>query len=110
MQHIFTCRIGHDLGTQTNALSPRTILETAENVLSFNGCTTWEANGYWRGNYEQTTVIEIAGLTKAEAQALSDKLPELSEALGQTSIYGTITEANCAERFASEYTAQSMTA
>lgn len=104
MQHVFTCRIGHDKGNDKNALNAQTILETALNVLDFNGCTTWEAVGYWRGGYEQTTVIEVAGLTKAEAQAFSDKLPELSDALGQTSIYGTITEAECAERFASEYT------
>ena len=110
MKHVFTCRIGHDKGNQTNALNVQTILETASNVLDFDGCTTWEAVGFWRGGYEQTTVIEIAGLTKTEAQAFSDKLPELSNALGQTSIYGTIAEAECAERFASEYTEETKTA
>lgn len=109
MQHVFTCRIGHECATR-DELTKREILATAQNVLAFEACTTWEAEGFWNGQTETTTVIEIAGLDKAEAQALSDKLPELSEALGQTSIYGTITEAECAERFASEHDGQIKTA
>lgn len=109
MQHVFTCRIGHECATRDD-LTKGEVLATARNVLDFDGCTTWEANGYWKGGYEQTTVIEIAGLEEAEAKALMNRLPRLADALGQTSVYGTIAGAECAERFASEHTEQIRTA
>lgn len=102
MTYIFTARIGHDVGEKKNALDVSSILEAAEGILGFDGCTTWEAAGYWRGAYEETTAIEICGLDEAAAAALMDRLPELAAALGQTSIYGSIYEGRCEERFSSE--------
>lgn len=97
---IFTARIGHDIGNETNALDARQIMAAAFEILKFEGCTAWEARGYWRGGYEETTVIEIAGLDEQTATAYMDALPDLAAALDQTSVYGTITAGTCRECFA----------
>jgi hypothetical protein len=102
MSYTFTARIGHDVDGEADALTAPLIVETARRVLGFGGCTAWEARGYWRGGYEETTVIEICGLGETEAGALMERLPELAAALDQTSVYGSIQEGRCEERFASE--------
>lgn len=97
---IFTARIGHDIGDKVNALDTFEIMAAAFEILKFEACTVYEANGYWRGGYEETTIIEIAGIDERTANAYMDDLPDLAAALDQTSVYGTITAGTCRECFA----------
>lgn len=116
MQYIFTARIGHNVSeTDTNTetkytLTTEEIAKEAYKLFKVDAFTMWEAKGFWGNGYEVSTVIEICGLTEAEAERLNDLLPELAVTLRQTSIYGTIAEALCAERFAKEHATQEKTA
>lgn len=116
MDYIFTARIGHNVSpTDDNTATEYTlteteIAETAFKLFNLEAFTMWEAKGFWGNGYETTTVIEVCGLTETQANDLCDLLPELATRLRQTSIYGTITQANCRERKATEYQADTKTA
>lgn len=116
MEHIFTARIGHNVSptddnTQTEyTLTTKEIAQTAYKLFGVEAFTMWEAVGFWGNGFETSTVIEICGLTHERAVELCDLLPELAARLRQTSIYGTISQAECMEREATEFEADVKTA
>lgn len=82
-----TLTIGHNVfdGNAMRLTSADVIAATVE-LLALDGLTAYETRGMWRGMCEDSTRVEVCGLTEHEAARIVDALPALAHALQQEAI------------------------
>lgn len=82
-----TLTIGHNVfdGHAIRLTSAEVIAATVE-LLVLDGLTAYETRGMWRGMCEDSTRIEVCGLTEQEAARIVAALPALAHALKQEEI------------------------
>lgn len=89
-KHDVILTIGHNVnGTPT--LARKQITTEALKALSIDGLTAYGCTGYWRGEAEESTRIEICAVSAREARRIRNAIPALAKRLGQVEIMVQIT-------------------
>lgn len=80
-----TLTIGHNVNDKPTHTSAH-VVNAAADILALDGLTAYQTRGMWRGMCEDSTRIEVCGLTEQEAARIVDALPALAHALRQEAI------------------------
>lgn len=86
-----TLTIGHNVGN-TPTHTTAHVVNLAADLLALDGLTAYETRGMWRGMCEDSTRIEVSGITADECARILDALPALAYALGQEAIAADVRE------------------
>lgn len=85
MTYTMDLTIGHNVGS-TPVFSTDETIELAAEYLEIEAFTAFEAVGYWRGQRETSTRIELCSLSNDEVQRIRAAVPTLAAAMGQECI------------------------
>ena len=77
--------IGHNVG-DTPTWTRGDVIDATHDVLGIDGLTAYDCLGYWRGESEESTRIEICAVSAREARRIRDAVPALARRLGQVEI------------------------
>ena len=81
--------IGHNVrGVPTH--NTATVCATAERILGIEGMTAYQCVGYWHGEHEASTRIEVCGLNDDEAARMWALLPYLARELEQKEVMAEV--------------------
>ena len=80
-----TLTIGHNVGNAPTHTSAH-VVNAAADLLALDGLTAYETRGMWRGMCEDSTRIEVSGISASEAARIVAALPALAYALHQEAI------------------------
>lgn len=83
--------IGHNVNGRP-ALTSQCITQTVASILNLDAFTIIPCYGLWRGEAEESSRIEICGLTDELAETIAARIPKLSATLNQESIMLTVRE------------------
>ena len=86
-----TLTIGHNVGDKPTHTSAH-VVNAAADILALDGLTAYEARGMWRGMFEDSTSIEVSGISEQEAARIMDALPALAYMLKQEAIAADVRE------------------
>lgn len=85
MSYTATLTIGHNVhGVHT--FDHQTVIEYAADVLELEGFTAYECAGYWHGERENSTRIEVCNLDADKLEQIKNMVPTLAAALAQECI------------------------
>lgn len=88
-----TLTIGHNVqGVST--WSQGDVVSAAYDTLGTDGLTAYDCLGYWRGESEESTRIEICAVGAREARRIRDAVPDLARRLGQVEIMVQVTRSH----------------
>lgn len=83
-----TITIGHNVGDgETVPHTHEHVIATACDILALQGYTAYECAGMWQGEREDSTRLELYGLTDDGAARIEAAIPVLATALSQRAIY-----------------------
>ena len=85
MKYDIHLTIGHNVGNKPT-LTTAYIAKRVTTRLHVKGFTAIPCLGMWEGMPEESTRLEINGLSKAEADDIRAQIPALIKALGQMAI------------------------
>ena len=85
MTNTLTLTIGHNVAG-VNMFTHAEIIDAAADYLHLEGFTAYECTGYWCGELEHSTRIEVCGLDARELERIKSEVPTLATALNQICI------------------------
>lgn len=80
-----TLTIGHNVNGVPTHTFAHVVAFTAA-ALQIKGLTAWECTGFWEGEVERSTRIEIGALEEDRLEKILTQIPSLAEALKQNAI------------------------
>lgn len=84
-KHDVTLTIGHNVqGVPT--WTSRGVIEATHDVLGVDALTAYDCVGYWRGESEESTRIEICAVSAREARRIRAAVPALASRLEQVEV------------------------